>query len=70
MNFIESLVRRLKAITNWQGNYTKYQLEVLYTQRALLRAKIYKQWESYPKYTYIWSNVIWNTLCVSGIHWG
>jgi hypothetical protein len=40
MNLMESLLRRLQAINDGEGNHIKYQPEKQYIQWALFRAKI------------------------------
>jgi hypothetical protein len=40
MNLMESLPRRLQAITEGEGNHTKYLQEEQYIQLALCRGKI------------------------------
>jgi hypothetical protein len=39
-NLIESLLGRLQADIDWEGNYTQHKPEELYTQWALSRAKM------------------------------
>jgi hypothetical protein len=40
MNLVESLQRRLQAITEGEGSHTKYLQEEQYIQLALFKAKI------------------------------
>jgi hypothetical protein len=52
-NLMKSLLRKLQAIIDGQGDYTKYQLEELYTQWVLFQDQnlcISKE-RLYPKYT-------------------
>jgi hypothetical protein len=49
-NLMESLLRRLQAIIDGQGNPTKYQPEGLYTLWTLLMPKSINKGGVYPNY--------------------